>query len=272
MKKVGVVIFFDHRANFIDGGLNIPEKSELLTFYIIFFDESTTYDEMVRMLIQEGRLLPFDDPRLRYNLVLQAFEASWRGIPMLPRSLSKPVTLREGQTLASTHLTHLAMDESEFNRYHLQRRINALFCATSIEIRDVPPQKDFWASPTVSMIDFISAIITIALSPLGIIQLLTIVSNSWSKTQSTAEPDIIAIRLQMTDRTQHRFEEWLTDPDRLKQYIDVFNQPSSSVKPLQAIFVLKKDGPIIIDVSEGAQSNLQLDEVLSYLHVDSAGK
>lgn len=83
---------------------------------------------MVNILIQEGRLLPLDDQLLRYNLVLQAFEAKWLGgYPLLPHGLSKPVSLREGQTLASSHLTHLVMDELEFMRYAHHRPITALF-------------------------------------------------------------------------------------------------------------------------------------------------
>lgn len=291
MKKFRVYSFFDHRDSYnMSGDLRVHEVREVFKLkdfngspgFIFWgppsFEESTTYEEMVRIFIEDGRLLPLDDPRLHYNIVLQVFEAA----PL--RSISKPVIFREGQTLASTRLTHLIHDESESE--HLRgsgKPFSYLYCAISIEIRDFPPPKSkspssdegikaFLASPTVGMIEFISAVIAIAVSPIAIIQLLTAVSKSWSKIQSTAGPDIIAIRLQMTDRTQHRFVEWLTDPDRLKQYIDVFNQPSSSVKPLQAIFVLKKDGPIIIDVSEGAQSNLQLDEILSYLHIDSAGK
>jgi hypothetical protein len=52
----------------------------------------------------------------------------------------------------------------------------------------------------------------------------------------------------------------------------VFNQPSSSVKPLQAIFELKNDGPVILDISEGTQNNLALDALLSYVHIDSKQK
>ncbi len=82
----------------------------------------------------------------------------------------------------------------------------------------------------------------------------------------------MAIRLLKTDGTQHKFDEWLTDPDRLKNYIDVFNQQSSSIKPLQVIFVLKNDGPVIVDMSEGTQNTLALDALLSYLHIDSKQK
>lgn len=282
MKKVGVVVFFDHRDNYIHGDLNIPECG-FYRFILLFFDESTTYEEMVRMLIQEGRLLPLDDPRLRYNLVLQAFEASWQGldIPLLPSCLSKPVTLREGQTLASTDLTHLVMDKSEFDRYYLQRRIDALFCATSIEIRDSPPPKSPSSTTSRDWGEVITTIVNYTGDVASITSLLIIVGGWWLKKHSTSanrvssppsESEIVAIRLQMTDGTEHKFQEWLTDPARLKHYIDIFLQPSSFVKPVQVVFAVKNGESIVVDVSEGAQNNLQLNELLSYLNIDSAQK
>jgi hypothetical protein len=73
----------------------------------------------------------------------------------------------------------------------------------------------------------------------------------------------------MTHGPDPEFEEWLTDPDRLKHYnIDVFNQPSSSIQPLQAIFVQRNGKAIKVDVSDGTQNNLQLNELLSYLKIN----
>ncbi|SRR6266566_1353037 len=196
MKKVGVIVFFDHHDNDIHGDLNIPEESGFYRVTLFFFDESTTYEEMVRMLIQSGRLLPLDDLRLRYNLVLQAFEASWQGIPpLLPGSLSKPVTLGEGQTLASTHLTRLVMDESEFNRYHLNRRINALFCATSVEIRDSPPPKSPSSTTSPKRGDVISSVrdlfvttATATATAMSIIGGLDVIERRWREWRTTHHP------------------------------------------------------------------------------------
>jgi len=79
----------------------------------------------------------------------------------------------------------------------------------------------------------------------------------------------MAIRLQMTDGTEAMFQEWLTDPGRLKHYIDIFVQPSTSAKPVEVVFALKNGKTLVVDVSEGAQNNLQLNELLSYLNIDS---
>jgi hypothetical protein len=284
MRKVGVIVFFARHDNFIDSGLKVPEKSGLLTLTRFFFDESTTYEEMVRILIQEGRLLPLDDPRLRYNFVLQAFEASWRGgIPLLPRSLSKPVTLREGQTLASTLLTHLVMDESEFEHYYLQKRINTLFCASSIVIRDSLSPKNTSgsaASDWGEVISTVKEVFVVTATAMSIVGGLDVIERRWKEwrtvhhapslqgTSQTSETDIVAIRLRMTHGPDHAFVEWLTDPDRLKHYIDAFSQPSSSIKPLQAIFVQRNDKALLVDVLEGVQNNPPLDTLLSYLNID----
>jgi hypothetical protein len=74
------------------------------------------------------------------------------------------------------------------------------------------------------------------------------VQSASPKEQSSksSASEIVAIRLLKTDGTQPKFDAWLTDPDRLKYYIGVFNQPSSSIKPLQVIFVLKNDGQSLL--------------------------
>jgi hypothetical protein len=97
-------------------------------------------------------------------------------------------------------------------------------------------------------------------------------AGSPGSTSQISETDIVAIRLRMTHGNDPEFEEWLTDPARLKHYIDVFNQPSSSVQPLYAIFVQRNGKATKVDVSEGTHNNLQLDELLSYLPIDEAEK
>jgi hypothetical protein len=105
--------------------------------------------------------------------------------------------------------------------------------------------------------------------------------EQWSKKRKTdgtslqehilhlSETDIVTIRLRMTHGPDHEFEEWLTDPERLKHYIDVFNQPSSSIQPLHATFVQRNGKAIKVDVSKGTKNNLQLNELLSYLNMNT---
>ncbi len=65
-------------------------------------------------------------------------------------------------------------------------------------------------------------------------------------------------------------QQWLTEPDELKRFIDVFNQPSSQLKPTEVVFVLWNRDTIVVDVTEGAQENLQLDEMLRLLKIDES--
>ena len=58
----------------------------------------------------------------------------------------------------------------------------------------------------------------------------------------------------------------------VEMLIDIFLQPSASTKPLQVISVLKRNKSVVVDVSKGAQQNPPLNELLSYLNTDSAGK
>jgi hypothetical protein len=42
----------------------------------------------------------------------------------------------------------------------------------------------------------------------------------------------------MTDGREHTSQKWLTEPDEQKLFIDVFNQPSSQLKPTEVVFFL----------------------------------
>lgn len=276
MKKVEVGGFID---SYKQGDLRVNEMYTpyFLGFFSVF-DENATYEEIIRTFVQMHRLPSLNDPRLRYNCILQVWQ---RGKTQRP--ISQPVVLREGQTLASTHLTQLVIDDSTYTRFSS----TPIFCAISLEIRDLPLPKEkpvgtpaswdqivnaFLTSLAANAINFTASIVTITTA-------LILIEKQWSRKHSMSsqvissqppDSDIVAIRLLMMDGTHHRFEEWLTEPARLKHYIDVFNQSASAVKPLQAVFVLKKDGPVIVDVSEGTQNNLPLNEALSYLHIDPA--
>ena len=157
MNKVGVFCFFDDGHASLQSDLRIPEVhySDFSTiFFVGWFDESTTYEEIVQKFVLEHRLPHLADPHLRYNFVLQAFEeyppvALTAADRELHRSrprrrLSRPVSFQEGQTLAHTHLPQLVMDESEVRREpHSLRNVlgslrKVLYCATSIGVKALP--------------------------------------------------------------------------------------------------------------------------------------
>jgi len=150
-----------------------------------------------------------------------------------------------------------------------------------------PPKKKTSSPPAFSetiqtiMTSSAGEIISLTSSVITITGALITVANWWSKKQNTnstnlqerssqlSQTEIVAIRLRMAHGDDPEFEEWLTDPDRLKHYIDIFNQPSNSSQPLYVIFVQRNGKEIKVDVSKGSQDNLQLEELISYLRTDS---
>jgi hypothetical protein len=125
----------------------------------------------------------------------------------------------------------------------------------------------------------IANLITYASFP-TVIQALSALAKEWSKKHSSdssipqegspqpSGTDIIRITLRMTREDDHEFTEWLTDPKRLKEYIDAFNRPSSWIKPVYVTFVKRNRKKIKVYVTKGTQNNIELDTMLSYLHID----
>ena len=72
----------------------------------------------------------------------------------------------------------------------------------------------------------------------------------------------------MDDGSHHSFQQWVTDPDALRTYIDAFSDPTSKVKPLQVLFRKREGRSLVVDVTEGGKDNRQLNVVLSYLDAD----
>jgi hypothetical protein len=267
-----------------EGDWEREHQARISRHYVWYsLDTNTTYEQIIQMLIQRNFLLPLNDPslnnpRLRYSLILEAR----RDRPNMFPEYTGSAALREGQTLASTHI--------------IGNKTMDLICDISIEIKASSLPKDKPSSAPQSLGETIitsltsreaTAIvnfITIATGLTAFIGVLRLVMKQWSTKHATdstssqgrssqpSETDIVAIHLRMTHGPDHEFEEWLTDPDRLKHYIDVFNQPSSSIQPLQAIFVQRNGKALKADVSKGTQNNFQLDVLLSYLNIDSAEK
>src|SRR5439155_20200957 len=113
---------------------------------------------------------------------------------------------------------------------------------------------------------------------------LRLVMEQWSKRHKTdstssqehtsqpSETDIVTIRLRMNHGPDHEFEEWLTDPERLKHYFDVCNEPFSSIQPLEAIFVQRNGKATKLEVAKGTQNNLKLNEFIRYMNIDKREK
>ena len=117
-----------------------------------------------------------------------------------------------------------------------------------------------------------------------VIQGLFAIEKEWSKKHdedsvvphdSSPQPsgtDIVNITLHMTHGDDLEFPEWLTDPNRLKRYIDVSIQSSDPIKPVYVIFEQRNGTKAKVYVTEGTQNNAKLDEHLGYLHINPEQK
>src|SRR6266568_6203910 len=141
MRKVAFSFIYDRPFN---GHLDTARACSWPLELGTLFDEDITYEEIVKKLLEDRRLLPLYEPRLRYNLVLEVFEITYYSDPaIIPskkdlgvrrkcRSLSQAVTLREGQTLASTHLIPLYRKAKEALERHPHFNDNiVVYCAIS---------------------------------------------------------------------------------------------------------------------------------------------
>jgi hypothetical protein len=245
-------------------------------------EASTTYEEIVNMLIKKGLLNTLNDPQLRYFLYLLVPAANKQFRELLRPNAGvylydKSAILEEGQTLESTNLIIPQME-------YLICEITIVERATALKQEPIshPPSlgeilNAILASPEIGIINLVSSAVTITTA-------LIIIAKSWKKTHQArqaelaqqfpqpSKTDIYAIRLRMTDGRERTLQKWLTEPDELKHFIDVFNQPSSQMKPTEVVFVLWNREIVVVDVTSGAQGNLQLDEMLKYLKIDPEEK
>jgi hypothetical protein len=82
---------------------------------------------------------------------------------------------------------------------------------------------------------------------------------------SKAWDEVKEIRIEMSDRTWVQFNSWLTNPDTIRNYLDVFNLPSESPKPVRVVFVLKNGTKAQLIISSGPESKQHLDKFLKFL-------
>jgi hypothetical protein len=227
-------------------------------------DENATYEDIIQMLIQRQFLQPLNS-QFYYTLFLTRASHYDHTLHAF---------LRAGQTLASIKLF---------------MHVPELFCYISInrnysEINASPLPRKEPSSSSLDWGDLVSKVFDKIAGGASIIALLDAVERRWRERSTTndahsyqvasrsSETDIVAIRLRMTHGPDHEFEEWLTEPDKLKHYIDVFNQPGTTILPLKVVFVQRNGTGLPVDVLKGTQNNPQLDELLSYLHIDETDK
>lgn len=89
-----------------------------------------------------------------------------------------------------------------------------------------------------------------------------------SKRIPASDKEIVEILLVMDDGSQHEFKRWISEPNALKAYIDVFSDPTSKVKPLQVVFRKLGGRALVVDVTKEGKDNKQFNAILGYLDAD----
>ncbi|GHO92121.1 hypothetical protein KSF_021690 [Reticulibacter mediterranei] len=99
-------------------------------------------------------------------------------------------------------------------------------------------------------------------------QLSTKTSQNVSKQNASKDWDhITKIYAEMTDGTRISFASWHDNPEKIKSFVQTFNLPSTSSKPVRIVFVLKDNTAIRVDASESAANKQQLEQLINYLNL-----
>ncbi len=197
--------------------------------------DDLTSEQVIRALIDEKFISSIDDPTRSYML-----------------SIKGRSTIAEGQTLASAGVV-----SGSVIRVSVTQRGGG---AAWIEI------------------------LAIAASLSSIAQVVLMVADLWSRkikekeatkdkqSASTGLDEVKKIRIQMSDGTQVEFESWLTDPEKLKRFIQTFLSSSQSPKPLWVRFYLKNHTGATLYLSDTPESQRQLEELIQLLKLESKKK
>lgn len=237
---------------------------------------------MVGNMVDNHSLSPLDDPQYHYELFLGKLQQPFRGKILGTDIHERPIRAATPENLISGSLViwpkELTLRQVIVQNNGLGMDIG---CIITVE-KNAPLSSDNTSLNWDAVVSTIGNLFVMTASAASIIQGLDVVERRWRERRAklqanpqhvppvTSKSEIVHIRLNMSDGTRPAFKKWLDDPDALKTYIDAFNDPSSSVKPLQAVFVPIQGRPLVVDVSKGTKDNLQLEVLLSYLNTDKS--
>ncbi len=118
--------------------------------------------------------------------------------------------------------------------------------------------------------------LTIAAGIATVTQVFLMIADMWSrrtkekkaskKQGSTSVPwdEVEHIIVRMSDGNSVEFDSWRSDPKQVRNFIDVFNSPSASVKPKKVVFQLKTRSRVEVVLSD-PKSLQELDKLLEFL-------
>lgn len=83
--------------------------------------------------------------------------------------------------------------------------------------------------------------------------------------EKTAWNEVKSIRILMSDGNWVRFDSWLTDPNKLKSFLEVAQLPSISPRPLLVWFLLENGSRVQLAVSSDLVNNQQIENLINIL-------
>ena len=120
-------------------------------------------------------------------------------------------------------------------------------------------------------------LLTIVASIASVAQVILMVIDMWSRkakerstskaktNKRTAWNEVKSIRILMSDGNWVRFDSWLTDPNKLKSFLDVAQLPSNSPRPLLVWFLLENGSRVQLAVSSDPVHSQQIEDFINIL-------
>jgi len=71
----------------------------------------------------------------------------------------------------------------------------------------------------------------------------------------------------MEDGNWVKFDSWRTNPEKVKSFLTVFEEPSLSPKPTRVLFILKNGSKAELTVSNNPGSKKELDKFIKHLRL-----
>ncbi|HYT45632.1 MAG TPA: hypothetical protein VEP90_25125, partial [Methylomirabilota bacterium] len=83
--------------------------------------------------------------------------------------------------------------------------------------------------------------------------------------ERSAWNEVKCIRILMSDGNWVRFDSWLTNPNKLKSFLEVAQLPSNSPKPLLVWFLLENGSRVQLVVSSDPVQSQQIEDFINIL-------
>lgn len=120
-------------------------------------------------------------------------------------------------------------------------------------------------------------LLTIVASIASVAQVILMVIDMWSRKakergtgktrvdEKTAWNEVKNIRILMSDGNWVGFDSWLTDPNKLKSFLEVAQLPSHSPRPLLVWFLLENGSRVQLAISSDPVNNQQIENLINIL-------